>query len=326
MRIDTQSHLLPEWYLDLLAKRLRPPRVTGQGAERFIEVGSWRGRATAKMTDLAAKLRDMDAAGVDVTVLSPQFPGPEMLGRRGVDAARRLNDFIAGICRQRPDRFVGLGVLPLQDPEAAMMELSRCSRELDLRGILLWSNVHGRPLDDERFAPLFARAEAEGVPLYLHPTYPLIAQHTPGTELVAGLGFMVDTALAAIRLIMNGTFERHPGLRFVFPHTGGALTFLIGRIDHQVTRMGRGGEHIRKPPSEYLKAMYTDTVALGSLNVDFALRFWGPDRVLFASDHPFVDIQPFVDLVERAGLAPEDRAKVYAGNARQLFRIGPGRG
>ena len=322
MRVDTQSHLLPEWYLDHLAKRKRSPRVTGRGEGRFIQVGAWRGKFGPKMTSLEGKLRDMDAAGVDVTVLSSQFPGPELLGREGVDLARRLNDFVAGICRKHPDRFVGLCSLPLQDPKAAMAELTRCMKDLDLRGVLLFSNVNGRTLDGEAFAPLFARAEAEGIPLYLHPTYPLIAEHTADYQMIAGIGFMVDTALAAIRLIMSGTLERHPRLQLIFPHTGGALTYLIGRIDHQIAGMGRGGEHIRKLPSEYLKMMYTDTVALGPLNVEFALRFWGPDRVLFASDHPFVDIPPFVDLVEKAGLSPADKAKVYGENARRLFRIG----
>jgi aminocarboxymuconate-semialdehyde decarboxylase len=133
---------------------------------------------------------------------------------------------------------------------------------------------------------------------------------------------MFDTTLAAIRLIMNGTFERHPRLQCVLPHTGGALPYLIGRIDHQVTALGRGAEKIRKPPSAYLKAMWTDTVAPGPLNLDFALKFWGADRILFASDHPWLDIQPFVDLVEGAGLSAGDKAKLYAENARKLFRIG----
>jgi len=214
VRVDTQSHLLPEWYLDHLAKRKRSPRVTGRGEGRFIQVGAWRGKFGPKMTSLEGKLRDMDAAGVDVTVLSSQFPGPELLGREGVDLARRLNDFVAGICRKHPDRFVGLCSLPLQDPKAGMAELTRCMKDLDLRGVLLFSNVNGRTLDGEAFAPLFARAEAEGIPLYLHPTYPLIAEHTADYQMIAGIGFMVDTALAAIRLIMSGTLERHPPFRF----------------------------------------------------------------------------------------------------------------
>jgi aminocarboxymuconate-semialdehyde decarboxylase len=321
MRIDVQSHILPEWFVKLMAARRRSPRVIGKGRDRVLEVGSWRGKVLPKLTDIAPKLQQMDAAGIDLTVLSQQMPGPEMLGRDGPAAARRMNDSIAGICRQHPDRFVGLCTLPLQDMKASMAELTRCMEKLNMRGVLLYSNVAGKMLDDPRFAPLFARAEAEGFPLFLHPTYPVVAEHTAAYELTAGVGFMFDTTLAAIRLIMNGTFERHPRLQFVLPHTGGTLPYLIGRIDHQVTALGRGAENIRKPPSEYLKAMWTDTVAPGPLNLDFALRFWGADKILFASDHPWLDIQPFVNLVEDAGLSAADKAKIYEENARKLFRI-----
>ena len=322
MRIDVQSHILPEWYVKHLGTRRGSPRVVGRGADRVLQVGAWRGRVLPKLTDISLKLKQMDAVGVDITVLSTQVPGPEMLGKSGPDLARRLNDAVAAICRQHPHRFVGLCVLPLQDVKAAMVELTRCIGKLDMRGVLLYSNINGKMLDEPRFAPLFAKAEAEGIPLFLHPTYPVVAEHTAAYDLTAGVGFMFDTTLAAIRLIMSGTFERHPRLQFVLPHTGGTLPYLIGRIDHQVAALGRGAEHIRKPPSEYLRAFSTDIVAPGPLNLEFALKFWGPDRVLFASDHPWLDIQPFVDLVEGAGLSAADKAKIYEDNARKLFRIG----
>ncbi len=322
MRIDVQSHILPEWYVKHLGTRRASPWVVGRGADRVMAVGAWRGKVLPKLTDISLKLKQMDAAGVDVTVLSTQVPGPEMLGKSGVALGRRLNDAVAAICRQHPDRFVGLCVLPLQDVKAALAELSRCMERLDMRGVLLYSNIHGKMLDEPRFAPLFARAEAEGIPLFLHPTYPVMAAHTAAYELIAGIGFMFDTTLAAIRLIMNGTFERHPRLQVVLPHTGGTLPYLISRIDYQVAALGRGAEHIRKPPSEYLKAMWTDTVAPGPLNLEFAIKFWGADKILFASDHPWLDIQPFVDLVEGAGLSAPDKAKIYEENARKLFRIG----
>jgi len=321
MRIDVQSHIFPEWYVKHLGARRASPRVVGRGADRMLQVGAWRGKVLPKLTDISLKLKQMDAAGVDVTVLSTQMPGPEMLGKSGVALAPRVNDAVAAICRQYPDRFVGLCVLPLQDVKAALRELTRCMEKLDMRGVLLYSNIQGRTLDEPRFAPLFARAEAEGIPLFLHPTYPVVAGHTAAYDLMAGVGFMFDTTLAAIRLIMNGTFERHPRLQFVLPHTGGTLPYLIGRIDHQVAALGRGAEHIRKPPSEYLRGMWTDIVAPGALNLEFALKFWGPDKIMFASDHPWLDIQPFVDLVEGAGLSPADRAKIYEGNACKLFRI-----
>jgi predicted TIM-barrel fold metal-dependent hydrolase len=322
MRIDVQSHITPEWFLKLLAGRRSSPRIVGKGKDRILEVGPWRGRIFPKLTDITLKLEQMDAAGIDITVLSQQMPGPEMVGKDGPAAARRMNDTMAAVCRKYPDRFVGLCTLPLQDMKAAMQELTRCMEKLDMRGALLYSNVAGRMLDEPRFAPLFARAEAESIPLFLHPTLPVVAPHTAAYDLTAGVGFMFDTTLAAIRLIMNGTFERHPRLQFVLPHTGGTLPYIIGRIDHQVKALGRGAVHIRKAPSEYLKMMWTDTVAPGPLNLDFALKFWGADRILFASDHPWLDIQPFVDLVENAGLAAADKTKIYETNARKLFGIG----
>lgn len=321
MRIDVQSHIFPEWFVTLLAGRRRTPRVVGKGADRFLEVGAWRGKVLPKLTDISLKLNQMDAAGIDITVLSQQMPGPEMLGKDGPAAARRMNDSMAAICRKYPDRFIGLCTLALQDMKGAMQELRRCIEKLDMRGVLLYSNAAGKMLDEPQFAPLFARAEADGIPLFLHPTYPVMAEYTTSYDLTAGVGFMFDTTLAGIRLIMNGTFERHPRLQVVLPHTGGTLPYVIGRIDHQVAALGRGAEHIRKPPSEYLKMIWTDTVAPSPLNLEFAMKFWGPDKILFASDHPWLDIQPFVDLVEGAGLSAADKAKIYEGNARKLLRI-----
>jgi predicted TIM-barrel fold metal-dependent hydrolase len=148
-----------------------------------------------------------------------------------------------------------------------------------------------------------------------------VAEATADYDMIPGVGFMVDTAICAIRLIMSGLLEEHPELIFVLPHTGGALPYLIGRIDDQVQRLGRGGEKLKELPSAYLKRMYTDTVAPDPRNLAFALDFWGPDKILFATDHPFTNIQPYVDLVQSADISQADKDKIFGGNARHLFRL-----
>jgi predicted TIM-barrel fold metal-dependent hydrolase len=320
-RIDCQSHLFSDEFLSLLEKRKASPYVVREGRDRYVIVGEWRRRILPKHTDVAAKLADMDRAGISMAALSINDPGPELFGRDSEAMAILLNDFIADVVRRHPRRFFGLATLPFDTPEAMLKEFERATTKLGMKGILLYSNLDGHFPDERPFRSLFAEAERRNVPLLLHPAYPMTYQATKGYEMAAGLGLMFDTTIALCRLILSGTLERHPNLKLVCPHVGGALPYLIGRIDHQTMVLKRGAENIRRAPSEYLKHVWLDTVTPIGLGIKYAWEFAGADKLLYSSDHPWVDPQLIIDQLESQNLPAADRSKIYSQNARKLFNV-----
>lgn len=318
--IDCQSHLYPPFLLDLLEKRAADPRVVRKDGRRLVVQGPWVRTVLPGHSDPAAKLAAMDAAGVATAALSINDPGPELLGADGPAVARDAHDWLAQVCRDHPGRFFGLATLPLQNVPAALAEFDRCVTKLGFRGVLLYSNLGGRFPDEAEFRPLFAAAEAADLPVLLHPPLPSMAGVLAGYELISGLGNMFDTTIALTRLIYAGVLDRHPKLKLVCPHLGGTLPYLIGRIDHQNTVLNRG-PRLRRKPSEYLRDVYLDAVSPLPAAVRLAHEVVGPDRLLFASDHPWVAPSLIVDTVTAAGLPAESEAKLFRENARRLFRL-----
>jgi predicted TIM-barrel fold metal-dependent hydrolase len=320
-RIDCQSHLFYEEFLKLLEKRKTPPYVYRQGNDRFVVVGKWTRRLMPKHTDVAAKLADMDAAGISMTALSINDPGPELFGADSAAMAVLLNDMVADTVRAHPERFFGLATLPFTNGEQMLKELDRAVSKLGMKGVLLYSNIDGKFLDEPQFRPLFAEAERRGVPLFLHPAYPVTYEMTSAYEGAAGLGLMFDTTIALNRLIVGGVLEEHPRLKLVCPHVGGALPYLIGRIDHQTMVLKRGADKIRRAPSEYLKQIWLDAVTPSPMALRYGVEFIGTDRMLYSSDHPWVDPKMIAANVASLKLSPSDEAKVFSGNARSLFSL-----
>ncbi|MEK7754066.1 MAG: amidohydrolase family protein [Acidobacteriota bacterium] len=320
-RIDCQSHLFSEEFLTLLEKRKQSPYVVREGRDRYVIVNQWRRRILPKHTDLAAKLADMDAAGIAMAALSINDPGPELFGKDSAAMAVLLNDFIADVVARHPRRFFGLATLPFDTPDTMLKEFDRALGKPGMKGILLYSNLDGRFADEEPYRPLFAEAERRGIPLLLHPACPVTYQATQGYEMAAMLGLMFDTTIALCRLILSGLFERHPNLKIVCPHVGGALPYLIGRVDHQTMVLKRGAEHIRRAPSQYLRQVWLDTVTPIGLGIRYAWEFSGADKLLYASDHPWVDPQLIAAQVDGQNFSAADRAKIYGQNARALFNL-----
>lgn len=190
-----------------------------------------------------------------------------------------------------------------------------------MKGILLYSNNAGKFPDEPEFRPLFRRAEELDIPILLHPAYPMTYDATKGYEMAAGLGLMFDTTIALTRIILAGILDQHPKLKLVCPHVGGALPYLVGRIDHQTMVLKRGAEHIRRAPSEYLRQVWLDTVSPLAMSIRYGFDFVGPDRLLYASDHPWVDPKLIVDNVRSLRFPTAEESKIFGGNARRLFRL-----
>jgi len=323
LRVDCQSHVFPKAYAELLCRNTTWVRTVRKGDGYLVSYGDTQQfLLTLEPYDPAAKIRDMDAAGIDVAVLTVNIPGPELLTPElGVEGARICNDYLAELCARYPGRFVGLATLPLQDIPAAMAEYERAVRQLDLRGIFLFSHIAGRPLDAPDFAPLYAAAERDRVPLVLHPTVPTWADCIKDYAMIPMVGLMVDTSFAMLRLILSGTLERHPDLLIVHPHCGGVLPYLMPRVEEQTEVKRRGREHIRRPPGEYYRNVFLDIVSPSALAMEFAYRSSRPDRLLFGSDHPWVKIEAILEHFERLSIPEADRAMILGANACRLFQI-----
>jgi predicted TIM-barrel fold metal-dependent hydrolase len=319
--VDCQSHLYFDKLLGRMEKRTEDPVVFTKDGERWVRMGSWLRKVLPKHLDIQAKLADMDANGISVTAISINDPGPEWFGADGLVVARECNDFIAGVVRQHPQRFVGLCVLPLQDMKAAMGELERCVRELGMKGILLYTNLAGRFPDESEFRPLFARAVEYDVPILLHPAKPITSEIVKDYEMISSLGNMFDDTIALNRILLSGIPDQYPSLKLVCPHLGGTLPYIIGRVDHQVQVLKRGPKYLTKAPSAYLRQVYLDIVSPLPQAMQFAYAYMGADRLLFASDHPWVDPKLILNGLRSLSLPKEDEEKILGGNARKLFRL-----
>ena len=319
--IDCQSHLFSPEFLALLEKRTSSPYVYRKDGERWVVTGNWHRRILPKHTDVAAKLADMDAAGIAMAALSINDPGPELFGKDSPAMARMLNDFVAGVVRAHPARFFGLATLPYDSTDRMLEEFERATGKLGMKGILLYSNLGGRFPDEPGIRPLFGEAERRGVPILLHPANPVTYDAVSAYEMTAMLGLMFDTTIALARLILSGVLEQHPNLKLVCPHVGGALPYLIGRMDHQTMVLKRGAQNIRRAPSEYLKRVWLDTVSPISLAIRYGYDFVGEDRMLYSSDHPWVEPQLILAEVRKLRLPAAAEAKLLSGNARRLFQL-----
>jgi predicted TIM-barrel fold metal-dependent hydrolase len=320
-RIDCQSHLFVPGLLDLMERRKTDPVVFTRDGTRYIRMGDWLRKVPPLYTDVEAKLAVMDAAGISLTALSINDPGPEWFGPDGPEVARLANDYIASLVRRHPGRFFGLCVLPTQDIPAALAEFDRSVRQLGMKGWLVYTNLAGKFPDEPEFRPLFAKAVELDVPVLLHPAKPITTDLVKAYEMTSTLGNMFDNTIALTRIVMSGLLDEFPRLKLVCPHLGGTLPYIVGRLDHQVHVLKRGPQNLQRRPSEYVRSIYMDIVSPLPEAMRFALEFSGADRLLFSSDHPWVQPHEILDPFLSLNLPAETRTKVLAGNARRLFRL-----
>ena len=320
-RIDCQSHLFVPDLLTLMEKRSTDPRVFTRDGTRYIQMGDWLRKVPPLYTDVANKLAVMNASGIAMTALSINDPGPEWFGADGPSVAQLLNDYIAGLARKHPTRFFGLCVLPTQDIRASLTELDRCVKKLGMKGWLLYTNLAGKFPDEPEFRPLFARAVELDIPVLLHPAKPITTDLVKAYEMTSTLGNMFDNTIALTRLLMSGILDEFPKLKLVCPHLGGTLPYIVGRLDHQITVLKRGPQNLKRKPSDYVRSIYLDIVSPLPEAMRFALDFSGPDRLLFSSDHPWVQPKEILDPFLSLKLPAATEQKILSGNARKLFGV-----
>ena len=322
MRIDCQSHIFPDAYIEILAQNPHPPQVIRRGNEAVVTYGDVQTfRLQDEAYDPKRKLQDMDEAGVDMALLSTNIPPPCMLAPElGNKGAQAINDAIAELVDAHPHRFAGLACLPWQDIEEAITEMERV-KGLGFRGIMLYSHIGGKPVDAPQFERVYAHAETLQMPIVMHPTVPTWGEAIKDHWMIGMMGLQVDNSFALLRLILSGILERHSDLQIVMPHVGGILPYMSGRIDHQTEVLGRARENITHAPSAYLRRIYLDTVSPSVESLQYAYQYSGADRLLFGTDHPWVDMPRFVGLIEEMPISETDKAQIFSENAIKLFDL-----
>jgi predicted TIM-barrel fold metal-dependent hydrolase len=270
----------------------------------------------------------MDAAGVDVQVLSHNQPGCQALDAdRAVPLAREVNDLLFEAVKAHPDRFAGFAALPTADPAAAVKELDRAVTRLGFKGAMVNGHTRGSFLDDRKFWGIFECAQALGVPIYLHPSkpHPAVMQAYFGgyDELaLAAWGFGIDTGAHFLRLVFAGVFDAFPTLTFILGHLGEGLPFMLHRIEDQ-TRLAAARRGLKRRPAQYLTENLVATCS-GNFSAPAFLctvTALGIDNVLFSVDWPYESNTAAVDFLKRQPLDPNDMAKVAHLNAERILRL-----
>jgi len=325
MKIDCQTHVMPEAYVDIFTRNTQSPSMKRDLDGTVVTIINDRPllRSDPAGYAIKKKISDMDALGIDISILSPNIPGPCMLAPElALKGAKTINNFIAEVIQQYPDRFAGIASLPWQNPQEAIDEMNRAVDHLNLCAVMLFSNIGGRPVDAPEFEPIFAHAESKGLPIVIHPTFPAWGAVMMDYMMIPMVGFQMDSSLALLRLILGGMLERHPNLDIVMPHAGGVLPYMIGRIDYQTESMGRKPEHIVQAPSAYLKRVFLDTCSPSLEAIEYACNFTGPERIVFGTDHPWVDPKIFLNIIDRLKISDAEKSLIFSANAKRLFRIG----
>jgi aminocarboxymuconate-semialdehyde decarboxylase len=321
-RIDVHTHYLPDTLVAALEARDELPRISRDGSKRVIEYGRGNGHTLLPaMVDLELQFAEMAKAEIDLAVLSVNVPGADWFpAADGISVARDVNDELADLSRREADRIAALALLPMQAPEAAASELERAVGA-GLRGGIVYSNIAGQDLDAIDCTPVLEAAAALDVPLMIHPTYPLSAAATDAYALIPTLGFLVDTSMAALRLIFAGLYERHPEFKLYLCHAGSLLPHLAGRIDYEGSRFPGGHGKLEALPSERFAQLYTDTVCGWPPAMRSVFDLVGTDHVMFGTDYPFWPASPTLETVSELELEPETLRAVESGNAARLFRL-----
>ncbi|HUG32196.1 MAG TPA: amidohydrolase family protein [Acidimicrobiia bacterium] len=278
-----------------------------------------------KMEDIEVRLADMDSMGVDIQALSvsPYHMFFWAEGDLGERAFSMINDDLASLVASHPDRFVGLGAVPLQDTDNAVRELKRCAGELGFPGVEISTNIEGEELSTDRLRPFWETAEELGMVVFIHPTGFTHPDRFTDHYFFNTIGHPLEETICAGRLIFDGVMERHPGLEIVFAHGGGYLPAYAGRFDHAYHAREDVRHGLPRPPSEYLAMFYFDTMVFAPDQLGFLIEKYGADHILLGTDYPYDmgedDPRGLIGQVE--ALSSRDRDLIEGGNAARLLDL-----
>ena len=261
--------------------------------------------------------------GISTQVLTFTSPGTHVEAPApAVTLAKQINDDFAEIKASKP-RFTALATLPLNDPRASTAELDRAMTQLGFKGVMLFSNVNGTALSDECYWPMYEKANELGAVLYIHPIHPVGVEAMTEYWLMPLLGFVFDTTLAAAKIVFSGVAERFPRITWVLAHLGGTVPYLAERLDRGFYAFEDCRRHIDRPPSEYLKRFYYDTVNFDPKALQCAINFTDISHVLAGSDYPHKigSLRQMLDSINGLPISDQDRADILGNNTAKLLGL-----
>ncbi|MBA1204831.1 amidohydrolase [Pseudomonas capeferrum] len=337
-RIATEEAFAPREMIDIYRRMTADKVIDDPGFNSmwsfYLSGSSARGRFIIDgLTDMEhQRIAHMDAAGIDMQVLSLTSPGVQIMDRaEAVSFAGQSNDWLADAISRHPTRLAGLAAVAPQDPQAAAREIQRGVTELGLKGVIINSHTHGEYLSDPKFWDIFEAAQALDVPIYLHPMTPPKNMIEPLLE--CGLdgaifGFGMETGMHALRIITAGVFDRFPKLQMILGHMGEALPFWMFRLDYMHAATVRSERYdsmrpLQRKPSDYLKQNFhiTNSGMAWEPAVKFTQEQIGVDRVMYAMDYPYQYDPAEVIALDAMDISDEAKKKFFETNATRLFKL-----
>lgn len=324
MKIDIHTHYYPESYFQLI--RTLPSEFAFDRDPTGRTIIKYRGArffgVTAPMTDVGKRLEDMDRVGIDVEVVSLSTPNVFFADEtKQPDVARAVNDAYAELTARHPARFKAFASIPMDSPEHALKELHRVIDELRMNGVILLSNIRGRALTSPTYRPFFEEANRMQLCILLHPMIPVNAEAF--TQYVLGplVGFPFDTSLAVARMCFDGLLSDFPNIRWIIAHAGGAIPFLMERLDNGFRDFAECRARIDQLPSTYLKKLYYDTVTFSPHVLRMLRDMVGTDHMLMGSDYPHMlgSIDRAVSSIDDLTIPKAEKQIIFGGAALSIL-------
>jgi aminocarboxymuconate-semialdehyde decarboxylase len=323
-KLDLHTHYYPEAYFQKI--RELPSEFSFDKSPSGQTIIKYRGArffgVTPPMTNVAQRLEDMNRVGIDVEVISLSTPNVFFTdAQHQPEIARLVNDAYAELIARHPARFKGFASIPMDNPEAALKELHRAIDDLKLNGVILLSNIGGKPLTSPEYRPFFAEANRMKLCILLHPMLP--ANTEPFREYVLGpiVGFMFDTTLAVARMCFDGMLRELPDIRWIVGHLGGAVPYLMERMDNGWRDFPECRAKIDELPSVYLKRLYYDTVNFNRHMLKMARDMIGADHMVMGSDYPHLlgSIERAVSSIENLDIPDEEKRRIFEDTALSIL-------
>ncbi len=321
--IDFHNHFYPKEYIEAIQTGPSNIKVTyDENNNPLLHYPGDYNILVPSHRDIDFREQAIKKAGINKQILTFTTPGTQIESpERSVELAQIVNDGFARIKNERSDWFTALATLPLNDPETSVIEFERAFNDLGFKGVMVFSNINGIALSDRRFWPLYEKASDLKAVFYIHPNFPVGVEAMTEYWLMPLIGFTFDTTLAAAKLVFSGVVEKFPGIRWVLAHLGGAIPYLAERLDRGYFAFKECREHISKPPSEYLKEFYYDTVNFDLKALKLAIDFAGADHLLAGSDYPHQigSLEKMVESIEKLNISSAEKAGIFAENASHLL-------
>lgn len=325
MIIDTHAHIIvPEILREAKPDEEWRPRVTWENGKQFIEYGPKRiGSATREFVSPEKIIDEIKKSGADAVLLCPwvSLVRYEAKPEESLSACQVQNDALSSLVKKYPTQIVALGMIPLQDVALAIKELERLMN-LGLKGVEIGTNVNSIYPGDERFRPFWEACESLGAFVFIHPVEGGGRAELRDYYMWNVIGNPMDTTIAAGHLILSGVMDAYPRLKILLAHGGGTLPYIHGRLDRGFKQRPEIKKVISKPPTEYLKQFYFDTITHDVTVLRGLVDLVGADHVLLGSDYPFdMGNENPVELVRAAGFDAETELKILSGNATRLLNL-----